>query len=605
MMATSLLYLNDLFLSFGGDSLLDGASILVRPRDRIALVGRNGSGKSTLLKIAAGQIEADSGEHFVNPGVTVGYLEQEPDLTSYESVDAYVREGQTELSDGAAPARLMEALKIDPAANPADLSGGEARRAALARILSEAPDILLLDEPTNHLDLPAIEWLEKKLSNLHAAIVVISHDRRFLKSVTTRTVWIDRGKTRSLDQGFSAFEDWRDKVLEEEERDRHKLDRKIVAEEHWVRYGVTARRKRNVRRMRELGELRRTRREEKRPTGKVEFTATAASSSGKRVIVAEHLSKSYEGRAIVDDFSIEISRQDRIGLVGPNGAGKTTLINLLTGQLAPDTGSIKLGTHLDVITLDQRRASLKDDMRVADAITDGRGDFVTIGESKKHVSSYLKDFLFGPEQWRARVTTLSGGERGRLALAAALAKPSNLLVLDEPTNDLDLETLELLEEMLTQYDGTLLLVSHDRSFLDGLVTSIVTPTPNIPGQWTEYIGGYDDMIAQQGGAPASTKTKNTSAKKEPTAKPKAAPKSASLKLSYKDQYALEQLPKEMEKLEAKISAAKAALEDPKLFETNPEKFNRVAATLAEDETRLETCEEQWLELEMKRESLGQ
>ena len=603
-MAPSLLSLADLKLTFGGDALLDGASLLVRPRDRIALVGRNGSGKSTLLKIAAGLIEPDGGERFVDPGATAGYLEQEPHLSGYETVEAYICAAQTELSDAAAPARLMEALKIDPDANPVTLSGGEARRAALARILAEAPDILLLDEPTNHLDLPAIEWLEDTINNLNAAVVVISHDRRFLKSVTTRTVWIDRGNTRNLDQGFEAFEEWRDKILEEEELERHKLDRKIVAEEHWVRYGVTARRKRNVRRLRELGELRRQRREERKTPGKVTFTTTAAAPSGKRVITAEKISKTYDNRKIVDDFSIEIARGDRIGFVGPNGAGKTTLINLLTGALPPDEGKIDFGTNLEIITLDQRRESLSEEMRVADAITDGRGDFVSIGESKKHVSTYLKDFLFAPEQWRAKIATLSGGERGRLALAAALAKPSNLLVLDEPTNDLDLETLELLEEMLAEYGGTLLLVSHDRSFLDRLVTSIVTVTPDeMPGRWIEYVGGYDDMISQRGETPGVALTSSPQPKKPAQSKGKAAPKTAGQKLSYKEKYTLEQLPKEMTALEEKITAAKNALADPNLFDTDPEKFAKLAAALEEAETRLAAAEEEWLELEMKRESL--
>ena len=603
-MAPSLLSLADMALTFGGDALLKGANLLVRPRDRIALVGRNGSGKSTLLKIAAGLVEADSGERYLDPGAAAGYLEQEPDLSGFDTVDAYVRATQTHLSDASAPARLMEALQIDPAANPGALSGGEARRAALARILAEAPDILLLDEPTNHLDLPAIEWLESTLKNLNAAIVVISHDRRFLKSITTRTVWIDRGMTRNLDQGFSAFEEWRDKVLEEEELERHKLDRKIVAEEHWVRYGVTARRKRNVRRMRELGELRRQRREERKTPGKVTFTTSSAAPSGKRVITAENVCKSYDGRKIVDDFSIEIARGDRIGFVGPNGAGKTTLINLLTDALPPDEGNIKFGTNLDIITLDQRRAFLKEEMRVADAITDGRGDFVTIGESKKHVSTYLKDFLFAPEQWRAKIATLSGGERGRLALAAALAKPSNLLVLDEPTNDLDLETLELLEEMLAEYDGTLLLVSHDRSFLDRLVTSIVTTAPNAPpGRWIEYVGGYDDMIAQRGETPGVSLAAPPQSKKINTEKEKTAPKTGGQKLSYKEKYALENLPQEIAALEEKIAEAKKTLADPTLFEKAPDKFSKIAKELEQAETRLAAAEEEWLELEVKREIL--
>ncbi len=363
---------------------------------------------------------------------------------------------------------------------------------------------MLLDEPTNHLDLPAIEALEQRLASSRAAMVIISHDRRFLQTLTTRTVWIDRGQTRFLDRGFKDFEAWRDKVLEDEETAAHKLDRKIVAEEHWVRYGVTARRKRNVRRMRELADLRNARRDRRRAPGTVAFSVNEAVASGKRVIVAEKISKSYGDRAIVRDFSIEIARGDRIGIVGPNGAGKTTLLKMLIGELAPDSGSLTLGAGIAMITLDQKRASLRETDRVADAITDGRGDWVTIGAEKRHVATYMKDFLFKPEQWRTPVSALSGGERGRLALAAALVKPSNLLVLDEPTNDLDLETLDLLEELVADYQGTLLIVSHDRDFLDKTVTSIVTLDPSgREGQWTEYAGGYDDMLTQRGSAPGS------------------------------------------------------------------------------------------------------
>ncbi len=602
-MAAALLSLSDLSLTFGGDPLLTGADLTVRPRDRIALVGRNGSGKSTLLKIAAGLVEPDSGERFVDPGITAGYLPQEPDFAGFATVGAYVESAIGETDDQGAPQRMMSALGVDRQADPGALSGGEARRAAIAHILASAPDILLLDEPTNHLDLPAIAWLEDYLQQSNAALVVISHDRRFLEAVTTRTVWIDRGETRALDRGFAHFEAWRDKVLEEEERDRHKLDRKIAAEEDWVRYGVTARRKRNVRRMRALQELRKTRREERRAPGAVTFTAAAATSAGKRMIVADKISKAYGDKTIVKDFSIEIARGDRVGFVGPNGAGKTTLLTLLTGQSRPDAGTVTLGTNLDMIWLDQRRASLKEDMRVADAITDGRGDWVSFGETKKHVSTYLKEFLFSPEQWRAPVSALSGGERGRLSLAAALAKPSNLLVLDEPTNDLDLETLELLEEMLADYQGTLLLVSHDRDFLDRIVTSVVTTAPDDrPGHWIDYPGGYDDMLAQRGAAPGAPSGPAPQQKKKQTrAAPQ--PKQPAQKLSYKEKYALEQLPAEIEALEATIAECRELLAKPDLFEKDPDRFAKTAAALEKAEQRLAAAEEEWLALEMRREEL--
>ncbi|OFW99751.1 MAG: elongation factor 3 [Alphaproteobacteria bacterium RIFCSPHIGHO2_12_FULL_63_12] len=604
-MAPPLLTLEDIRLTFGGEPLLAGAALVVEPQARIALVGRNGSGKSTLMKIAAGLIEADNGKRFVDPSVTVAYLPQDPDFTGFDTVAGFVEAG---LPPAGAPgdlSRLYDELGVDPAQRCAALSGGEARRTALARIFAADPDVLLLDEPTNHLDLPAIEALEARLLASRAAVVAISHDRRFLQNVTARTVWIDRGQTRFLDRGFKDFEAWRDKTLEEEETAAHKLDRKIVAEEHWVRYGVTARRKRNVRRMRELADLRKQRRDRRRPIGAVNFSANEGTPSGKRVILAEKISKYYGGRAIVDDFSIEIARSDRIGIVGPNGAGKTTLLRMLIGDLAPDSGKVTLGAGLQMINLDQRRASLREDDRVADAITDGRGDFVTIGDEKRHVASYLKDFLFKPEQWRTPVSALSGGERGRLALAAALVKPSNLLVLDEPTNDLDLETLDLLEELIADYQGTLLIVSHDRDFLDKTVTSIITTDPSgKEGQWTEYAGGYDDMIAQRRGAPDARKRAIA-----PTPSPEKADSGApargraDAKLTYKEKFALETLPAKIEALTKEIGALKAALADASLFARDAKAFNEQAARLEKAQSGLTAAEEEWLALEMKREEL--
>ncbi len=600
-MAPPLLTLDGIRLSFGGEPVLNGAALAIEPEARIALVGRNGSGKSTLLKIAAGLVEADAGTRFLNPGATIAYLPQEPDLSRHETVGAYVEAGLARAHD-VHLGRLFDEFGISPDLRCATLSGGETRRAALVRLFAADPDAMLLDEPTNHLDLPAIEALEERLAGSRAAVVLISHDRRFLETLTTRTVWIDRGRTRFLDRGFKEFEAWRDKVLEEEETAAHKLDRKILDEEHWVRYGVTARRKRNVRRMRELGELRRAARERKLPVGTVAFSVNEAAQSGKRVVLAERVSKSFSGRAIVHDFSIEIARGDRVGIVGPNGAGKTTLLRLLTGELAPDDGCVTLGAGLQMITLDQRRASLRDDDRVADAITDGRGDWVTIGAEKRHVASYLKDFLFSPEQWRTPVSALSGGERGRLALAAALAKPSNLLVLDEPTNDLDLETLDLLEELVADYQGTLLIVSHDRDFLNKTVTSIIAPDPGgRDGQWTEYAGGYDDMTAQRGAPPrAALKTAGAPV---PQRAPAEAP-AARAKLSFKEKFALEQLPARMDALTTEIAALKAALADPTLFDRDAKAFAEKAKALEDAEAALARAEEEWLTLEMKREALA-
>ncbi len=603
-MAPPLLTLDDLRLTFGGTPLLAGAALVVEARARIALVGRNGSGKSTLMKIAAGEIEPDAGRRFIDPGATIAYLPQEPDFSGFRTIGAFVEAGLSPAGAAGGLQRLYADLGVDPEANCAHLSGGEARRAALARLFAADPDIMLLDEPTNHLDLPAIEALEERLTAARAAIVIISHDRRFLEKISTRTVWIDRGATRFLDRGFKDFESWRDKVLEDEETAAHKLDRKILDEEHWVRYGVTARRKRNVRRMRELGDLRKARRERTRVGGTVVFSANEAAQSGKRVIVAEEISKTYAGRPIVAGFSIEIARGDRIGLVGPNGAGKTTLLKMLTGALAPDAGKITLGAGIEAVGLDQKREALRPDDRVADAITDGRGDWVTIGAEKRHVATYLKEFLFKPEQWRTPVSALSGGERGRLALAAALAKPSNLLILDEPTNDLDLETLDLLEEFVSIYRGTALIVSHDRSFLDRTVTSIITPDPSgEAGKWIEYAGGYDDMLMQQ--RAALSPAKNAASRGGIAApQPVRTAPAAKAKLSYKEKYALEQLPQKLDALTAEIADLKSGLADQTLFARDAKAFNEKAARLDAALAELHAAEEEWLALEMKKDALA-
>src|ERR1700688_5009394 len=491
-----LLQLKDIVLTFCGTPLLSGAELSVSPGERAALVGRNGTGKSTLLKVAAALVEPDRGSVFTQPGTVVRYLPQEPDLSGFASTLAYVEAGLRPGDDRHAARRLLEQLGLTGQEDPAKLSGGEARRASLARVLAANPDILLLDEPTNHLDLTTIECLERDLVPRRAALVIISHDRRLLSTLSRSTVWLDRGQTRRLDRGFAHFEEWRDAVLAEEERGQHKLDRKIVAEEHWLRYGVTGRRKRNMRRVGLLQDLREQRRSYRGVAGNAIISAGSAAPSGALVIEAAGIGKSYDGRPIVSDFSIRIQRGDRIGIVGPNGSGKTTLINMLTGVLQPDTGSVRLGTTLAVATLDQHRDSLDPNVTVTEALTEGHGDTVMVNGNAKHVVSYMKDFLFASEQSRTPLGKLSGGERGRLMLARVLAKPSNLLVLDEPTNDLDMETLDVLEEMLAEYPGTVLLISHDRDFLDRLVSGVIVPEGN--GRWTEYAGGYSDMLAQRG-----------------------------------------------------------------------------------------------------------
>src|SRR6185295_17537455 len=432
-MAPPLLTLQDIHLTFGGTPLLEGAELSISERERVCLVGRNGSGKSTLLKIAAGLVEADRGTRFAQPGATIRYLPQEPDLGASATTLAYVEAGLAPGDDAYRARYLLEQLGLTGAEEPSRLSGGEARRAALARVLAPAPDILLLDEPTNHLDLPAIEWLEDELAGSRSALVLISHDRRFLTRLSRATVWLDRGITRRIERGFASFEEWRDQVLEEEEREQHKLGRKILAEEHWMRYGVTARRKRNMRRVGELADLRKRFRDYRGAQGSVKIAVSEAELSGRLVVEAERIGKSFGVDPIVRDFSIRIQRGDRIGLVGPNGAGKTTLLKLLTGELAPDSGIIKLGTNIAMVTLDQRRAALDPLVSVRDTLTGGRGDNVFVGGNPRHVIGYLRDFLFAPEQAGTPVSALSGGERGRLLLAQALAQPSNLLVLDEPT----------------------------------------------------------------------------------------------------------------------------------------------------------------------------
>jgi ATP-binding cassette subfamily F protein uup len=599
-MAPPLLALRDIRLTFGGTPIFEGAEFAVVPGDRLCLVGRNGSGKSTLLRIAAGQIEADSGERFLQPGTTVRYLAQEPDVGGFATTLDFVRAGLGPADDTYRAQYLLEQLGLTGAEDPASLSGGEARRCALAQVLAPMPNILLLDEPTNHLDLPAIEWLETELASLNSAIVLISHDRRFLSSLSRRTLWIADGRTRLLDSGFADFEAWRDGILEQEEVERHKLDRKLVAETAWLRQGVPARRKRNQGRLRALFALRDRRRSQRQAVGGVEAVASEAEASGKLVIEAKKISKSYGDQPVVRDFSIRIQRGDRIGIVGPNGAGKTTLLNLLTGALAPDSGSIRLGANLAMVTLDQRREGLDPERTLAETLTDGSGDMVSVGESWKHVIGYMKDFLFTPEQARTPVARLSGGERGRLMLARALARPSNLLVLDEPTNDLDLETLDLLQEMLADYAGTVLLVSHDRDFLDRVVTS--TLAWHGPGQWIEYAGGYSDMMAQRGSdldRKAVAKAPRTKSAEKSGARKPAVRKA----LSFKDKHALETLPGRMQKLQAAIAASQARMADPQLYARDPIAFNNTADELHRAEAELAAAEEQWLQLEMLREEI--
>ncbi len=600
-MAPPLLTLTDIALTFGGTPLLDGAEMSVQPGARICLVGRNGSGKSTFLKIAAGEIEPDGGEVFRQPDATIRYLNQEPDLSGFETVLAFVEAGLAPGDEPHVAQMLLGDLGLTGDENPATLSGGERRRAALARALAPRPDILLLDEPTNHLDLPAIEWLERELKSRRAALVLISHDRRFLENLSDAVIWLDRGRTMRLDKGFADFDDWRDEILEREETERHKLDRKIVAETAWLHKGVTARRKRNMGRLRALHDLRKTRQDLRSTAGEVKITSSDAEASGKRVIEAEHIFKSYDGRTVVDDFSTRILRGDRLGLIGPNGAGKTTLLNMLTGTMKPDSGTVTLGTTLKIATLDQNREQLAPNTTMRDALTGGSGDSVTVGGQQRHVIGYMKDFLFDPIQAQTPVSALSGGERGRLMLARAMTRPSNLLVLDEPTNDLDLETLDLLQEMIADYAGTVLIVSHDRDFLDRVVTSVINFEGN--GKWQEYAGGYSDMLHQRGRGMESR------ARPEPPDRPRKAEKqekpkgNSKQRMSFKDKHALETLPGRIAELEAESKRLQAKLADPSFYQRDAAGFDQESRKLADVSNDLASAEEEWLRLEMLREEI--
>jgi len=603
-MAPPLLSLKKLSLSFGGTALLHDVNFSVAPRDRIALVGRNGSGKSTLLKIAAGMVEFDGGEYFAQPGATIKYLSQEPDLSGFSSVLDFVQAGIGPGDDPYRAPYLLEQLGLKGDENPSELSGGETRRAALARVLAPDPDVLLLDEPTNHLDLPAIEWLETELKSLKSALVIISHDRAFLGALTRKTLWLDRGQTRQLEQGFAEFETWRDKVLEEEMVADHKLGRKIVAEEHWLRYGVTARRKRNVRRLDQLHQLRKTRAEHVHVKPDINISINKGRQTGTLIIEAKNISKSFGENSLVSDFSLKVIRGDRVAIVGANGTGKTTLVKLLTGELAPDVGEIKQGSSVQMALLDQTRDSLDPNTSLKDALTGGGRDTVLINGVEKHVIGYMKDFLFAPEQLNTPLRSLSGGERARVMLARALALPSNLLVLDEPTNDLDLETLDLLQETISNYPGTIILVSHDRDFIDRIAT--ITLISDGGGLWTSYAGGYSDMVALRGEGVRAKK--GVIAKKTiqnfdvDTRTPKKSQKTK--KLSFNQLHALKTLPQKLKKLQFEIDDMQKQLADPKFYSRDPENFAAISKSLTFKQSQFEEMENQWLELEILQEQLA-
>jgi ATP-binding cassette subfamily F protein uup len=590
-MAPPLLNLAGTALSYGAKTLFDGVDVAVSRGERIALVGRNGSGKSTLMKVMAGLVDPDRGTRFVQPGTRIAYLPQEPDFGAARTVAEFVA------ADGAPSWRvdaMVERVGLIADTPVSGLSGGEARRAALARALVGEPDILLMDEPTNHLGIAAIEWLEAELAQFRGGLVLVSHDRAFLGHLTSTVFWLDRGIVRRHDQGFATFEAWSEEVLAQEEAERARLDKRIAAETVWLRQGVTARRRRNQGRLRRLGELRAERARQISVAGRPPLEADVGATSGKLVVEAEAIAKSWGDRPIVRGFSTRILRGDRIGIIGPNGAGKTTLLRLLTGDLAPDQGRVRLGTNLQPVYLDQRRASLDPERTLWATLTGGSGDQVMVRGTPRHVVGYLKDFLFDEGQALAPVGSLSGGERNRLTLALALARPSNFLILDEPTNDLDMDTLDLLEEMLADYEGTLLLVSHDRDFLDRLVTSTIALEGD--GKVAEYVGGYTDYLRQRPPPPAPVAQK---------AAPKAeAPARAPSKLSSKEVRELDQLAKRMEALATEIAGLEAKLADAGLFARDPAAFQKTADRLAAAGAERHAAEERWLELELKREELA-
>ena len=595
-----LLQLNDISLTFGGDPVFEDLSLIAHPGDRIALVGRNGSGKSTLMKVMAELVEPDKGEVVRGPGISLGYMEQDPDLTGFATLGDFAA-SDLEPSELYKVERAGAGLKFDPARPVETASGGERRRAALARLMADAPDLMLLDEPTNHLDIEAIGWLEDELQSSRKGFVLISHDRAFLRRLTRATLWVDRGQVRRQEQGFDAFEAWRDKVWEVEDLQRHKLNRKIKAEARWAVEGISARRKRNQGRVRALQALRAERAAQIKRQGTAAMALEAGPKSGRKVIEATGITKSFGDKVILKPFSLTVQRGDRIALVGPNGVGKTTLLNMLIGKEQPDTGEVRLGTNLDLALFDQARAQLDGDMSLWDSLTgdpemrvSGKADQIMVRGTPKHVVGYLKEFLFDDAQARAPVRSLSGGEKARLLLAKIFARTSNLLVLDEPTNDLDVETLDLLQELLGNYEGTVLLVSHDRDFLDRVAATTIAMEGD--GRATVYAGGWSDYISQRGvkDTPATVEKPKTDAPK--LAKSKATAKTG---LSFTEKHRLDALPDEIARLEAEIGKLTELLGDPELFTVNPVKFQKATDALVERQNKLDAAETEWLELEEK------
>jgi ATP-binding cassette subfamily F protein uup len=600
MAAPPLIALNEARLKLGGETLFSGVELALGAGDRVCLVGRNGSGKSSLLKVLAGEIELDAGRRVLKPGARVGRLPQDPDFSGFTTLEAVVAAGLTAEGGAHKVTELLARFDLKAGRAPSSLSGGEARRLALARTLVAEPDILLLDEPTNHLDLPTIEWLEQELAGHRGAILVVSHDRRFLERVSKTTLWLDRGRLRRLDKGFAHFEDWAEACREEEARRLSRLGKKIEQEERWLARGVTARRRRNQGRLAKLQSMRESRARWLREPGSPKLALAESERGSDLVIEAEGLSKSFGGHSIITGFSTRIRRGERIGVVGPNGAGKTTLVRLLIGGLEPDAGRLRLAANLQSVYFDQGRESLDPEASLWQSLAPDGGDSLMVGGRQRHVVAYLRHFLFRDVQARQPVKALSGGEKARLLLARLFAKPSNLLVLDEPTNDLDLETLDLLTEVIDDYAGSVILVSHDRDFLDRLVGSVIWVEGD--GRVEEFVGGYSEA-ARQHAKLAVARERPARDASQPSAPRRTKARQEPAKLGYKEQRELEELPDRIASLTAAIETLRRTLADPELYRRDRATYERASAGLGKAESALEAAEARWLQLEERRETL--
>ena len=591
--------LKDVSLAFGDNQLFENVELYVNRGDKISLVGRNGSGKSTLLKIIAGIIEPDNGETFMQPGIKIAYMPQEPNLSSYKTLRDVVLSGlKGDITKNEYKADIwIEKLNILDKQETMSASGGEQRKAALAKALIDEPDILLLDEPTNHLDISTIEILEKIIAEFNGAVILISHDRMFLEHTSTTTFWLDRGKMHRNDKGFKFFEEWQEQIINQEIIEQTNLNKKIAEETEWLHKGVTARRRRNMGRLRRLQQLRAERKEQIKQIGNINLNLEENDFRSKLVIEAKHISKTFGEREIIKDFSTRIIKGNKIGIVGPNGAGKTTLIKLLTKRLEPDSGFVRIGKNLDEAYFDQNRLSLDPKKTLWQTLCD-KGDHIMVHGHYRHVVAYLKDFLFKPAQAHCPVAALSGGEKNRLMLAVALAQPSNFLVLDEPTNDLDMDTLDLLQEVLDEYAGTVLIVSHDRDFLDRIVTSIIYMKGD--GSLYEHAGSYSELLDKISNQPNKTAIKKITAKTTESFPQK---NNKPQKLSYNQQRLLNVLPQEIEQLEQDIAKIEKELSDPDLYTRNAEHFNQLTTSHAEKVALKEGKENQWLELQILAEEI--